>query len=298
MIKTIIGIGAASFACCLTAGAQALPSLLIPSNPESAAIAATSVAREASAFAVDDNAASISLSDKKFAVGASWNYWSPSTSGTQIAGIGAFVRTGKRIGIGFSGKYSIEKPMDITSSAGGILGSFTPSEFSGSLAVSVKTINGLSAAVTGKVIRSSIGEELSGTAFGADLSLAWKGESVSAGAAVCNVGSKISYGDRSYALPMLVKAGAAYSAFGLTASIEADYLFSGAFAAGLGLEYNILDIGFIRAGYHYGQESEGLPSFASAGLGVRFTGFEVAATWITASKMIGNSVLVGLAYSF
>lgn len=299
MKKIILSILVACAMPALSASAQALSSLLIPSAPEYAAMGGASVALEAGAFAAENNAAAMSLSDDSFAVAASYGLWAPETAGSQLAGLGAFARVGERVGIGFSGRYTMEKPMNISSAAGGILGTFTPSELGANLAVSVKVIDGLSVGVTGKFVRSSIGEELSGSAFGADVSMAWRKDGLSAGAAVCNLGSKLKYGDSSYSMPMLVKAGAAYAAdFGLTASVEADYLFSGAFAAGLGLEYNLFDIGFLRAGYHYGDKSQGLASFASLGAGVQFAGVELSAAWLTASPTLGNSLLFSLGYSF
>ena len=299
MKKIILSILVACAMPALSASAQALSSLLIPSAPEYAAMGGASVALEAGAFAAENNAAAMSLSDDSFAVAAGYGLWAPETTGSQLVGLGAFTRVGERVGIGLSGRYTMEKPMNISSAAGGILGTFTPSELGANLAVSVKVIDGLSVGVTGKFVRSSIGEELSGSAFGADVSVAWRKDGLSAGAAVCNLGSKVKYGDSSYSMPMLVKAGAAYSAdFGLTASVEADYLFSGAFAAGLGLEYNLFDIGFLRAGYHYGDKSQGLASFASLGAGVQFAGVELSAAWLTASPTLGNSLLFSLGYSF
>lgn len=299
MKKIILSILVACAMPALSASAQALSSLLIPSAPEYAAMGGASVALEAGAFAAENNAAAMSLSDDSFAVAAGYGLWAPETAGSQLMGLGAFARVGERVGIGLSGRYTMEKPMNISSAAGGILGTFTPSELGANLAVSVKVIDGLSVGVTGKFVRSSIGEELSGSAFGADVSVAWRKDGLSAGAAVCNLGSKVKYGDNSYSMPMLVKAGAAYSAdFGLTASVEADYLFSGAFAAGLGLEYNLFDIGFLRAGYHYGDKSQGLASFASLGAGVQFAGVELSAAWLTASPTLGNSLLFSLGYSF
>lgn len=299
MKKIILSILVACAMPALSASAQALSSLLIPSAPEYAAMGGASVALEAGAFAAENNAAAMSLSDDSFAVAAGYGLWAPETAGSQLMGLGAFARVGERVGIGLSGRYTMEKPMNISSAAGGILGTFTPSELGANLAVSVKVIDGLSVGVTGKFVRSSIGEELSGSAFGADVSVAWRKDGLSAGAAVCNLGSKLKYGDSSYSMPMLVKAGAAYSAdFGLTASVEADYLFSGAFAAGLGLEYNLFDIGFLRAGYHYGDKNQGLASFASLGAGVQFAGVELSAAWLTASPTLGNSLLFSLGYSF
>lgn len=299
MKKKISAILSAFILAVLPAGAQALSSLLIPSDPESAAVAGTSAGRAAGAFAVDNNAAAISLSDTRAAVGAVYSLWAPETARNNIFGAGGFVRLGDRIGIGISGRYNNDRPVDISSASGSITGSFRPSEFSVSAAVSVRIVEGLSAAFTGKVFQSSIMEGVSGTAFGADISLAWKHGPWQAGAVLCNVGTDIKYGENSYPLPMLVKAGASWTAgFGLSASLEADYLFSGAFMAGLGLEYTLLDIVSIRAGYHYGDDSKGLASFASAGLGIRLAGLSLSAAYLTASPTLGNSLLVGIGYDF
>jgi hypothetical protein len=61
---------------------------------------------------------------------------------------------------------------------------------------------------------------------------------------------------------------------------------------------NLFDIGFLRAGYHYGDKSQGLASFASLGAGVQFAGVELSAAWLTASPTLGNSLLFSLGYSF
>ena len=284
MKKIILSILVACAMPALSASAQALSSLLIPSAPEYAAMGGASVALEAGAFAAENNAAAMSLSDDSFAVAAGYGLWAPETAGSQLAGLGAFARVGER------GWNRLQRPLHHGEAHEHQLrGRRNPRHFHplgarANLAVSVKVIDGLSVGVTGKFVRSSIGEKLSGSAFGADVSVAWRKDGLSAGAAVCNLGSKVKYGDSSYSMPMLVKAGAAYSAdFGLTASVEADYLFSGAFAAGLGLEYNLFDIGFLRAGYHYGDKSQGLASFASLGAGVQFAGVELSAAWLTAS---------------
>ena len=77
-----------------------------------------------------------------------------------------------------------------------------------------------------------------------------------------------------------------------------DYLFSGALMAGLGLEYCIVDIVSVRAGYHYGDAAKALPSFASVGLGVKFAGVHLDAAFLLASKTLGNTLMIGLGYSF
>ena len=123
-------------------------------------------------------------------------------------------------------------------------------------------------------------------------------DAFSAALGVCNVGSALSYGGESYALPMFAKAGAAYSASGFTASAEVDYLFSGALMAGVGAEYCIVDIVSLRAGFHYGDAAKAIPTYASVGLGVKFAGVHLDAAYLLASKALGNTLTVSLGYAF
>lgn len=57
-------------------------------------------------------------------------------------------------------------------------------------------------------------------------------------------------------------------------------------------------IAFLRAGYHYGTQDKGLPSFASAGLGLKFAGVELNAAYLFASEALGGTMTFGLGYSF
>ena len=113
-----------------------------------------------------------------------------------------------------------------------------------------------------------------------------------------NLGTPVSYGDQKYGQPGIVRGGGAYSVAGLTASVEVDYLFSGALMAGLGLEYGIADIVFVRGGFHYGDAAKAIPTHASLGLGVKYAGVHLDFAFLTASKTLGNSLLLELGYSF
>ena len=79
---------------------------------------------------------------------------------------------------------------------------------------------------------------------------------------------------------------------------EADYLFAGALMAGFGLEYCIQQIAFLRAGFHYGDAAKALPTFVSLGAGVQFACVHLDLSFLTASKTLGNSLMVGLGYAF
>ena len=282
----------------LAASAQALPSLLVGADPAAAATGGAALARPADAFAVDNNAAAMALSSKDFRVAATYGMWAPGTAGNMLAGVGFYYKLNDRMALGFSGRMLRDKPYDITSATGQVTGSFAPADLMAGAGFSFAVTETLSLGVTGRFTSSSIAPEMKGSAMGADITAMYAGESFSAAAGVCNLGTPISYGGASYAQPMLVRAGGSFSAAGLTASAEADYLFSGALMAGLGLEYSIADIAFIRAGYHYGDSAKALASYASLGLGLQFSGISLDVAFLTASQTLGNSLLFGLGYSF
>ena len=282
----------------LGASAQAVPSLLIGSDPVAFATGGAAVARPADAFAVDNNAAAMSLSAGTFDVAATYGKWAPKTADNMVAGLGTFYKINDKLALGLSGRVLRDQPYDIATVGGQVTGSFTPMDIVAGLGLSYLVIDGLSLGVTARLVSSSIANDMKGTAFGADITAMYAQDAFSAALGVCNLGSPISYGGASYALPMLVRAGGAYSASGLTASAEVDYLFSGALMAGLGVEYGIEDIVFIRGGFHYGDAAKAIPTYASLGLGVKYAGAHIDLAFLTASKTIGNSLMLSLGYAF
>ena len=68
--------------------------------------------------------------------------------------------------------------------------------------------------------------------------------------------------------------------------------------AAAGVQYSFRDMVFARAGYHYGADKAVLPSFASAGLGVKFFGVELNVAYLFASDALGGTMTFGLGYSF
>ncbi|MBO4595784.1 MAG: hypothetical protein J5632_04150 [Bacteroidales bacterium] len=82
----------------------------------------------------------------------------------------------------------------------------------------------------------------------------------------------------------------------LKLNFAADYYFSGTFSLSAGAEYSFAQHAFLRGGYRYGGDSV-LPSFASAGLGLRFFGVELNAAYLFASETLGNTLAVGLIFT-
>ena len=286
----------------LTVGLQALCSaqvqnMLILSDARTAGFAAAGAALDADAFVSARGVSAAALSGRTAAFGLGYNMWAPSSSSMGIAGLGGFFRFGK-VAVAMDGRYFIEEPYEIISSVSKVIGTVQPKEMMAGLGVAFQVAEPLSIGLTGRYYSSSIAEKAKGSAFCVDADVSFRKGGLAAMAGVANLGTKISYGGSSYALPALAKGGAAYSLAGLTASVEADYLFSGAFMAGLGLEYGIADIAFVRAGYHYGDAAKALPSYASLGLGAQFAGVSLDFAFLTASESLGNTLLFGLGYSF
>ena len=296
MKKICVFLFAISFALC--ASAQAVPSLLIGSDPVAFSTGGAVLARPADAFALDNNAAAMALSAGTFDVAATYGKWAPKTADNMVVGLGTFYKVNDKLALGLSGRVLRDQPYDIASAGGQVTGSFIPMDVVAGLGLSYAVMDGLSLGVSARMVSSSIAADMKGTSFAADITAMYAQDAFSAALGVCNLGSPMSYGGASYALPMLVKAGGAYAAAGLTASAEVDYLFSGALMAGLGLEYGIEDIVFLRGGFHYGDNAKAIPTYASLGLGVKYAGAHIDLAFLTASKTIGNTLMLCLGYAF
>ena len=292
------------------AAAQTFPSLLIGADAFGFSNGATSVSRTEGAFAIDQIVAGMSLNDNILDASVAFGLWQPAYSGDKLISAGIRCKVYKGLSLGMSFKDRLQNPYQITTSTGSASkdGSYTPKEYNLALGASYAFLPGLSAGVSFRCLRSALAPEIASTAFGVDLAFAFSRtfgrHDVGAGLSVNNLGTKLKYGENKYSQPSLVKLGASYhyildeksSHVGLSA--EFDALFKGGIMAGVGAEYSFRDMLFVRAGYHYGNRSKAVPSYASAGLGVKFYGISLNASYIFASEVLSNSFGISLGYSF
>lgn len=274
-----------AFAVVAAGRSQSMSALLIPTDAKSMAQAASSVAFEP-----------LDTLDAEVFFGK----WAPKAAGNIMAGLDVWYRVNSKFALSLEGTYFKEKPYEVTSPVGLVSGSFAPNEMIFSLGGVFNAAEYLSIELKAKVFNSKLSPDLSGSAFGADIILRYHGQGFNVAAGACNLGTPIKYGSGkdSYPMPMLAKVGGNYTNSGFTASAEFDYLFTGAVMAGLGLEYDIQNIVSVRAGYHYGDAEKAMPSFASLGLGARFSGVKLDLAYLLANPNIGGSFLLGLGYSF
>ena len=287
--------------CAVCAGAQAQSMGFLNVNPDAAAsgMAGASVATKADAYAFSNNTAAAAISENRMAVAGGYGLWQPNATKNGILSLEGFYRIGGKFALTAGFKSFGGQEYTITSAEGRSNGTFTPKEMDFGLGVAYAVSENFSVGANFKMASSSLAEEAKASTFGADISAAYRSGALGAGIALCNLGGKVNYGGEDYSLPTVVKAGAAYEAIaGLTASAEVDYMFSGAFMAALGAEYWIKDIVAVRAGYHYGPADKGIPSYASVGLGAKFSGVTLNASYLLASQTLGGSLAFGVGYCF
>ena len=202
----------------LNAAAQTASALLIVPDPVAYGRGGAVVAAGADAFAVDNDAAAMSLSEDTFDVSVIYGRWSPKGVDNTVLGLGAYYRINDKFALGLSGRKSQDQPYEITSASGQVTGSFTPGDFVAGLGLSYACTDELSLGLTGRFLSSKIGVDASGRTFAADVTAMYAKDAFSAALGVCNIGAPLSYGGAKSSLPMLAKAGAAYSVGGFNQS--------------------------------------------------------------------------------
>ena len=293
-------------AACSGLRAQTLPSLLVDSDPVRLALAGSTVSSAAGAFSLDANAASMSGFDGKMAAGVSYGIWQPENAKDKILGAGALFKFSEKIAVGISAKMFSQPSYEVVDQSGAVSqvnGKYTPKENSFMAGASYKLAQYLSLGVACRVTSSKLAADAEANVFGADLSINYSREAFSAGISVDNIGGKVDYGGSAYDQPSMARTGAAYT-FGqgessaVTASVEGDCLLSGGFMAGTGVEYSFKKMIFVRGGFHYGDKEKAVPSYASLGLGVRYSGITFNVACILGSETLSNSLLAGVGFSF
>lgn len=283
--------------------AQTLPSLMLDQDPASVSMGMSGVAAEAGAYALQNNVAAISLSDKTLDAQVGLGIWQPDYANLKTIGGGVVYRH-KKIGFGFDMKKLLMPSYGSISGNGSEIrdSEFTPGEINIAAGFSYAFTDYLSSGITLRYAGSKLAPEASATVFGADVAVYFKKNGISAGLSVNNIGSKVKYSETAYSQPAMARLGAGYdlelgtSTLGFNA--EADILFAGGLMAGGGCEYSFKDMVFARAGYHYGNSAYVVPSYASAGIGLKLFGAQLDFAYLFGSDVLANSMLVSIGYSF
>lgn len=287
-------------------GGEAMPFARIARDPVSAAMGGTGVAStSASAYASFRNAAAIPYAENTLDVAAGYMNWQPSVSPVQDISAGAAWNIAGKFGIAAGFSYGACEKYDIMDASGKAAGSFSPSQVLAGLGLAWKVLPFLSLGANVKYLGNTLSEGQSYGSVASDIFLMTKVAGLKAAVGVSSLGSKVkSASGARFSLPASATLGLEYGLnagkrHGVDVLVDADYYFSGAFAAAAGASYTYNDLVSVRAGYRYGGESV-IPSFASVGAGVKFFGVHIDIAYIiaTGDSPLRNTFSVGAGFAF
>lgn len=288
----------------------AMQFLNVGASPRSWAMGGVQTGIQKNEYAQFGSVAAVPFWDETLAAGASYTLWQP-TSSNMIAAGAAWNISG-RFGVTFGVQTGLNPAYELTSSAGVPDGSFSPFDLRVGAGFAWRLIDDLSVGVGLNYASSSLApasESYSGTmsSFAADVQIMYVLDDFDFSLSASNLGTSVkSASGQSFGLPMNARLAAGYgNDFGrhhLSAGVEGGMFFGGASAvfAGVGAEYMYNDFVALRAGWHYGAEGNGIPTFASVGLGLHFAGVNIDVAYLLASgdSPLQNTLTFGLGYSF
>lgn len=286
------------------AGAQALSYTAAETDAASLGTAGANLVQTGTiANAAFSNAAVIPFSDQKFDASAGYTMWQPQSIGSNMINIGAAYNMKEKFGLALGIMYGMNPAYDITDAAGAAKGQFSPSDMSINAGLAYRFLPYLSIGANVGYASSTLAEGYSYGALVADVFAMAKFSGIKVTAGVANIGTSVkSKNGTSFGLPASFALGAGYEAdFAQKHSVEvlldADYYFSGGFAAAAGASYTYGHMVAVRAGYRYGGNSP-LPSYASIGAGVIFKGAKIDLAYLLASGPMKNTLALSLGYTF
>ena len=274
----------------------ALPFTRIDRNPRTSAFAGAGLAStKASAWSALYDAAQISFLEGMGDAALGFQLWEPSNEvdKTTNFGGGAAFRFGN-FGVALAGAYDKCVPR----------GAYTPNDFFLSLGASYNVADVVSFGLNARYAVQNLAQNAKLSGFSADLSIiGCITPELTAAVTVGNIGPKVRGSEDSYGQPTYGRLGVAWnkafaSVHGIELLLDGEYNFGAAAAVSVGAEYNYNRIVYARVGYRYAGEKALVPSHLGVGLGAQYAGFRLDVSYLTASKNLGNTVNIGLGYSF
>ena len=286
------------------AGAQALPYTAADYDAVSLGKAGANLTETNTiANSALNNAAAMPFSELPYEATVGYALWQPSSSSANVINAGFAYNLKQKFAIGFGFNMGLNKPYDIIDASGAANGTFTPKDIHAALGMAYRFLPYLSVGVNVGYANSTLSADHKYGALAADVFVMAKVKDFKATAGVSNLGSKVtSANGLKFSLPASFALGAGYEKtfakkHGVDVSLDADYYFKGGLAASLGAEYTYDDLVSVRAGYHLGGKTV-IPSYASLGAGVKFSGVRLDLAYLIASGPMKNTLAVSLGLSF
>lgn len=273
----------------MLAGAHTLPFLYLPADP-----AALSGDASPAANVADNHAALASLAPARLSAGVSFLSWNGDDR--LLSAAGHWRRN--HWGVHLSWRYFRQESFEEYDTWAAPTGRFTPEDLSVGLGASYRLTDHLAAAVTARYISSSLASTASDRTFGADVGVAYDGGLVRVSLACCNIGPSVNYAGSDCRQPTLLKGGAEVRKGAFSAGAEGSYVFDAGPMAGVGAQYLIARTAAVRAAYHWGDATETLPSYATAGLGLYLGGWRLDVSCLFGSDTLDDTMQAGVSFTF
>ncbi len=271
-----------------------LSALVQASEPESAALPFSELSPKSSALG---NPAMELYSGQTFSAGLAYLLWAPESGvPSNIIGASAAYNFASPFLLSASFAYSNAEPYEIYNNQNVLVGQFVPKDMSVELGAAYD-LGFMSLGANFRYLNSTLSEDLSLGAACADIFAAAEFGNFTGSAGLRSLGGKVG----TFSLPTALAVGLVYNmsagASLLKLSLDGNYYLYGGMRASFAADYCWNDMISLRAAYNYGMDAP-LPSFASLGLGLKFSGIELNAAYMIASETLAGTLAFGLSYSF
>jgi hypothetical protein len=287
-------------------GTDVLPFSRIDRNPITAGFAGAGAAYDGSvAYSAFGNAAMLPFYDGKLDAAFSFQSWAPSSAPSKNVAVGVAYKPSSKFA--FSLGYALQNgaAYDVLDNDGMITGSFSPKDHVIAAGLAFGLGSKLSVGVNARFLMQKLSSDLSYNGFSGDVFVAFQPiKSLRIAAGVSTIGNSITaYNKKKYSQPASAKLGVNWGmVFAQTSRVDLladfDYYFSGQYGASVGAGYSWNNTVFVRAGYRYASTYCVIPSHLSLGVGAKFAGFRIDVNFITASQALGNTLGIGVGYTF
>lgn len=285
---------------------EALSFTRIDRNPVTSAFAGAGSASMGNvAWSAFSNASVLPLYDGTLDAAVSFQRWAPALSGGTHWNAGVAYKIAPRLGVsvGYALQRGVER--EVLDENGLEAGLFRPSDQVFALGLAFGLGEKWALGLNGRYASQRLTESILSSGFSGDVSFSFQpSDAFRLSFGVSSLGPRVkSQTGTTYRQPASAQVAADWSlhfseAFSLDLLADADYFFSGNYGVSVGTELAWSRTAFLRAGYRYATPGCVLPGHVALGAGVRFAGFRLDVSWLTASPSLGNTISAGLGFAF
>lgn len=279
----------------LAAQNTALGFIRIDRNPRTSALAGAGAASaDNGAYAAFRNAATLSFLPGLGDVAGGVQLWEMSNEVDKTTNLLACTgfRFGK-FGVALGTAFQMGVPVS----------AYNPSDLLVSLGLSYAIFDGLSLGVNARFAQQNFTQAVHVNGFSADVTVFGKiDDAISLIGGVACLGPKVKGSAAAYSQPSYAHVGAAwhkaFAEHGISLALDAECNFDGGVAGAVGAVYSYDQTAFLRVGYRLSGKNVAIPSHLALGVGVQLHGFRADVSYLTASPVLGNTLSIGVGYSF